>query len=240
MIKAVLFDLDDTLLGNQIETFIPQYFRLLGQYAERYMSHNEFLQEMLYCTRVMMLDTNTAVTNRDIFWQTFQQRTGLDPQELEPFFDLFYQEQFPQLQPATQKREIVAPMVQACLQQGLQVVVATNPVFPAAAIEERLRWAGVPVSEFAYGLVTTYENMTSTKPHRSYYEQILRHIDCPPEQAMMVGDDWANDIQPAAELGLKTYWITASPTPPPTENLLAGQGTIEAFYDYLMEQLLAN
>ena len=238
MIKAVLFDLDDTLLGNRIDSFIPQYFSLLGKYAERYMDRNQFLQEMLYCTRVMMLDTNTAVTNRDVFWNTFQERNSLDPQELEPFFDNFYKEQFPQLAPVTQKREISAELVQTCLDHDLQVVVATNPVFPAVAIEERLRWAGIPTHKFAYALVTTYENMTSTKPHRSYYEQILAQIDCVPEQAIMVGDDWDNDMKPAAKMGMKAYWIQPNGKAPPDASLIVGQGTIDSFYHYLTKELL--
>ncbi|MEJ2750326.1 MAG: hypothetical protein P8183_20825 [Anaerolineae bacterium] len=97
MIKAVLFDLDDTLLGNDMEKFLPNYFALLGKHAERYLEKERFLQELMAGTQAMIANTDTAVSNRNVFWQTFQQRTGLDPAELEPFFEQFYRSIFPQL-----------------------------------------------------------------------------------------------------------------------------------------------
>ena len=33
MLKAILFDMDDTLLVNPMETFIPAYFRALTSYV---------------------------------------------------------------------------------------------------------------------------------------------------------------------------------------------------------------
>jgi HAD superfamily hydrolase (TIGR01549 family) len=208
MIKAVLFDLDDTLLGNDMDVFLPRYFSLLGQHAEQLMARETFLDELMAGTQAMITSTDTAVSNRDVFWQTFQERTGLDSEELEPFFEQFYRNVFPQLAATTEKRPSAAPLVQACLDKGVKVVVATNPLFPAIAVEERLAWAGVPVTDFAYDLVTTYENMHVTKPSPAYYREILAKIECEPETAVMVGDDWKNDIIPAAEIGLFTYWIS--------------------------------
>ncbi|MCB9418797.1 MAG: HAD family hydrolase [Ardenticatenaceae bacterium] len=226
MIKAVLFDLDDTLLGNDMDKFLPNYFTLLGKHAERYLEKNRFLQELMAGTQAMIASTDTAVSNRDAFWYTFQQRTGLDPDEMEPFFEQFYRNVFPQLVATTEKRPLAAPLVQTCLDKGLKVVVATNPLFPAIAVEERLDWAGVPVTEFDYDLVTTYENMHTTKPHPAYYHEILQMIDCAPETAVMIGDDWKNDIIPAASIGLHTYWITADGQQPPDETPVNGRGSL--------------
>ena len=78
-------------------------------------------------------------------------------------------------------------------------------MFPRRAIEHRLDWAGV--LDFPFKLVTSYENSHFCKPNPHYYEEILGRLDCRPDQAMMVGDDLANDIQPAAQVGLRTYWI---------------------------------
>ncbi|MCP4423920.1 MAG: HAD family hydrolase [Chloroflexi bacterium] len=228
MIKAILFDLDDTLLGNDMEKFLPAYFMLLGKHAERYLDRERFLHELMFCTQAMIGSRDTAVSNRDVFWQTFQQRTGLDPDELEPFFDRFYCQTFPQLRTTTEKRDVAAPLVQNCFAQGLKVVVATNPLFPARAIKERLDWAGTPVTMFDYALVTTYENMHAAKPNPAYYAEILRVIDCAPESALMVGDDWKNDIVPAAELGLFTYWISRDGQEPPEKGLATDHGSLAA------------
>ena len=226
MIEAILFDLDDTLLRNDMDKFLPAYFGLLGKHASRFLDRERFLQELLFGTQAMIASEDTAVSNRDVFWNTFQSRTGLDPDELEPFFDLFYRETFPQLRGTTEKRPDALPLVQLCLERGLKIVIATNPLFPARAIYERLDWAGVPVAAFDYDLVTTYENMHATKPHPAYYNEILAAIDCPPQAALMIGDDWKNDIIPASGLGIRTYWIAQNGAEPPESALAAGYGTL--------------
>ncbi len=208
MIKAILFDLDDTLLGNKMDSFLPQYFRLLGQHAAALLDKEHFLQHMLLGTRTMIANTDPTRTNREVFWQAFQQGTGLDPAVVEPHFDLFYHEQFPTLQSVTEPMPGAVDLVQWAFAQGLQVVVATNPLFPRRAIEERLRWANLPPSEYPFALVTSYELMHATKPNQAYYQEILAHIGCQAEQALMVGDDWQNDMVPALALGMPSFWLT--------------------------------
>ncbi len=207
MLQAVLFDLDDTLLGNNMDDFMPRYFGLISEFAKDWMAKKRFLQELMVCTQHAVENTDHAFTNRDVFWQAFEQRNDMSQADLEPLFERFYLTQFPQLQSVTQFRPAAEKLVRACTRRGLKIVIATNPLFPRVAIEERLSWAGVPVDAFDYALVTTYENMHATKPHKAYYEEILQRIDCPPEAALMVGDSWDMDIVPAAQVGLHTYWL---------------------------------
>ena len=230
MIKAVLFDLDDTLLGNDMDKFLPNYFALLGKHAERFLPKERFLQELMAGTQAMIVSTDTAVSNRDAFWQTFQQRTGLHPDEMEPFFEQFYRNDFPQLVATTEKRPFAVPLIQNCLEKGLKIVIATNPLFPAIAVEERLTWAGLPVTEFNYDLVTTYENMHAAKPHPAYYREILEKIECTPETAVMIGDDWKNDIIPADTVGMYTYWIAADGQQPAGDVALDGFGSLAGLW----------
>ncbi len=231
-IQAILFDLDDTLLGNDTDTFIPHYFKLLGKYARQFMEPQQFLQEMLICTREMMSSTDTAVPNRDVFWQAFERRTGLLGAELEPYFEQFYLNEFPKIAHVTERRPEAAALIQACLDQGIKVVVATNPVFPRTAVLERLAWAGIPADEYPFALITTYENMHATKPHAVYYQEILARIGCAAKTAVMVGDDWENDIEPAARLGMMTYWITNG-RDLPAANVADGFGRLADFYQSL-------
>lgn len=207
MIQAILFDLDDTLLGNDMDRFLPGYFSLLGDHASRYMPRETFMTEVMICTQAMIQNTDPALTNRDVFWQFFEQRTGLDTDEVEAFFDQFYRNQFRQLESRTEKRPFAAKLVQHCLDNDLDVVIATNPLFPLVAIEARLEWAGLPVDTYDFALVTAHENMHAAKPSPAYYAEILQKIDCAPENALMVGNDWENDIVPARSLGIHTYWL---------------------------------
>ena len=240
MIQAILFDLDDTLLGNNMDQFMPVYFSLISKYAHDVMEEKRFMQELLYCTQQVIESTDTTLTNRDVFWQAFQQRNNLDPTELEPFFYEFYRSEFPQLRVVTQFRPTAVRCVQACFDLGLKVVIATNPLFPGIAIEQRLAWAGVPVTEFDYALVTTYENMHATKPHLAYYREILTAVNCPPQSALMIGDDWEMDIEPAAKLGMSCYWLSDPETEAPDPELATTSGTLSHFYELLQDGWLAT
>lgn len=232
MIEAVLFDLDDTLLGNNMENFVPRYFALLGRYARPFIADQELFFHVLQAgTETVMRNVDTAVSNRDVFWAYFQQHTGLDPAEAEPFFEQFYRGDFNQLETITQRRLIATELMRACIEKGLQIVIATNPVFPRTAVESRLRWAGVPVDDHDYALVTTYENMHATKPHTIYYREILERIGTAPSAALMVGDDWRNDIEPAAAMGLWTYWIETPGLAAPDPELPTAQGSLEELYE---------
>ena len=230
MIEAVLFDLDDTLLGNDVDTFVPRYFRLLGAYAAELIPAEQLIPALLVCTRITIQNVDRTRTNDEVFWEAFTARTGLDTAVAEPFFARFYEEVFPQLQAVTVVRPLAPALVQACLDAGLKVVIATNPLFPRAAIEQRLAWAGVPVTQFDYALVTTMENMHATKPHSIYYAEILQCIGCAPDKALMVGDNWQNDIVPAATLGMHTFWMPPTAEPPPDAALLAGWGALDDLY----------
>jgi HAD superfamily hydrolase (TIGR01549 family) len=233
MIKAVLFDLDDTLLGNNMEKFIPPYFHMLGNHMAPRYPKDKFLQALLAGTDAMIANQDTAVSNRDAFWQTFEQLTGQGADELEAYIQIFYEEQFPQLKRVTEYRPIAADLVRTCLEQNWQVVIATNPLFPRIAIEHRLAWAGVPVTEYPYALLTAYENMSATKPHPAYYQQILEKLGCGAETAVMIGNDWANDIEPAAALGMQTYWVTDNGDNPPDPSLVTAYGSLADLHQHL-------
>ncbi len=124
----------------------------------------------------------------------------------------------------TEKWPAAVELVRTAFAKRLQVVIATNPMFPRTAVETRLEWAGVPASDFPYTLITTYENMHAVKPHQAYYQEILDKVGCKAENALMVGDDWQRDIEPAAALGLFTYWIQLPGTTPPDASLPTAYG----------------
>ena len=244
-IETIFFDLDDTLLGNDMERFLPRYFALLGEYAQPiFADHAQFLQELMHGTQAMIADRDPSQTNREKFWRTFSERTGVDGEEAERFFDRFYEEEFPQLQVVAERRPAATPLMRACFDRGLRVAITTNPLFPRRAIEHRLAWAGLPVTEFDFALVTSYENMHAAKPHEAYYQEVLRRVGAEPATTLMVGDSWENDIAPAAAVGMRVYWIAPAgtePPPSPTVNrLLVGTGSLKQFYQWLIGEHKAS
>jgi FMN phosphatase YigB (HAD superfamily) len=239
MLKAILFDLDDTLLGNSMDTFVLAYFQALTQHVARLIPPERLISELLRATRAMETNDGNGPTNEETFAAAFYPALGYEPAALRPIFDQFYAEEFPKLRSLTQRLPEARPLVTWAFERGLQVAIATNPLFPRSPIEQRLEWAGVPVSEFEYALVTTYEDMHATKAHLAYYREILARLGREPEECLMVGDDWKRDIVPAVAVGIPGYWVTpSSATPPPLEGepgggKLVGQGTLADLWEWI-------
>ena len=237
--KAIFFDLDDTLLGNSMDTFIPAYFQALTRWAAHLIPPEQLIPELMRATEAMVANDGSGPTNEQVFAATFYPALGYNQDELKPVFDQFYDKEFPKLQSLTQLRPVARSLVEWAFERGLQVVIATNPLFPRVPIEQRLKWAGVPVTDFDYDLVTCYEDMHATKSRPSYYREILTRLGREPDECLMVGDDPERDIAQATSVGISVYWIVGpgdtllpfSPSDKRKASLLAGQGTLAELWD---------
>jgi len=205
--KAILFDLDGTLLDIDIHRFIYCYFgklaAVLGDIANSDRSQNEVVEAFHLATAAMMRP-HPGITNREAFEEKFEQVTGIDMKKLWPIFKRFYQETFPSLSngsgPSLGAQEALAE----ASRHGLGIAIATNPVFPLSAVIERMRWAGIPAE--AAHVITSYENMYACKPHPEYFLQTAKMLDVSPADCLMVGDDPVLDLA-AAEVGMKTFFV---------------------------------
>jgi HAD superfamily hydrolase (TIGR01662 family) len=206
MIHAILLDLDDTLLINDIDRFLPPYFAALGRRMARFAAPDDLTHMILKATRAMLANQDPTITNQQAFDADFFPALGYPEAEVRPLIHAFYEDDFPALKRYTERVREARPLVEILFDEGYDVAIATNPMFPRRAIEHRLNWAGV--LDFPFNLVTTYENSHFCKPNPRYYLEILEKLACPPGEAIMIGDDFGNDIQPALKVGLHTYWIT--------------------------------
>jgi hypothetical protein len=120
------------------------------------------------------------------------------------------------------------------------VVIATNPGLPAAATFQRLRQGGLDPEEHPFSLVTTLETMHFGKPQPEYYEEILVRLDIDASEAIMVGDDWGQDIAPAMAAGLHTFWVNTTDTPEDQSWQPDGWGTLEQFSERVHAGWLEN
>jgi len=206
-IQAILFDLDGTLLENDMNVFLPHYFQRLSARVDHILPTNAFLNELMRATRAM-LENDGRATNEEVFSAAFYPLAGHTREELEPVFIDFYRNDFPALQQYARRKPEARQVVRSAFDLGYDVVIATNPLFPALAIEERLRWAGV--ADFPYHLVTTYENSRACKPNLLYFEEIAEKLGRPAEACLVVGDEDMDMV--AARLGCTTFLVPSPRT----------------------------
>ncbi|MFZ5899408.1 MAG: HAD family hydrolase [Bacillota bacterium] len=204
MLRYLLFDLDGTLLPMDTDKFLGAYLHLLAPRLSRYLPPDRFIRELLISTEAMIVNNEPSKTNEEVFMDDFFGRTGLPKEELLPIFEDFYRRDFPSLVHATQPSETAALILEKAIMKGYEVVIATNPIFPRLAIEERLRWIGV--SDFPFRLVTTYEEMHFCKPNLNYYREIIERLNCTETACLMVGNDVEEDLV-AGKIGIQTYLV---------------------------------
>ncbi len=235
-LRAVLFDLDDTLLfsdvGYEMESgFVRRYMALLGAYVRPLVDEQTFIRALWAATNAMARNQDLSVSNEQAFWDAFVPLLGRSWDELHPFMAHFYEEQFPALQVYTRSHPDARRAVRACLDAGHRVVVATNPLFPRRAIEHRLDWAGV--GDMPFDLITAYENMHTSKPAPAYYREIADMLTVDPVQCVMVGNDVQHDIEPAQQVGMRTFlvdqWLAGDDSTVQPD----GRGSLGDFIDWI-------
>ncbi len=205
MRKVVLFDLDGTLLPMDQDVFVKTYFKGLAQKLAPYGYQPEILVDAVWKGTAAMVKNDGSRTNEQAFWKCFAGIFGEQVLEHQYLLEEFYRDDFPKVQEVCGYNEKAAQTVCRCKELAYTVALATNPIFPAIATEQRIRWAGLSPEEFA--LYTTYENSCFCKPNPDYYRAILKQLGTNPEECLMVGNDVREDMI-AKELGMEVFLLT--------------------------------
>jgi len=220
MLKAVLFDLDGTLLHLDTRRFVDAYVRLLARWFAARIPPERFVAHLLTATQAMMANRDPGRTNREVFAAAFYPALGVTEAETAPRLAEFYAREYPALRRLTRLDPNARKAVMTALDRGLDVVIATNPIFPASAVRQRLEWAGI--ADLPFALVTTYENAHFCKPHPEYFLEVAATIGRRPEECLMAGNDAGHDAA-AMRAGMRAYLVT--------DNLIAGPaGELRADY----------
>ena len=223
---TLLLDLDDTLLDSDIDSFIPVYFKALSGFLEDLVEPELMLSALMSGTQKMMANNDPSHTLQQVFDAEFFPKLGISHEKLQSRIDQFYEEVFPTLSYLTSPRPDAIALVDWALAQGIRLAVATNPLFPMAAIHHRMRWAGLSPENVPFAVVSSYESFHFSKPNPAYFAEVLGRMGWPDGPVLMVGDDPERDLTGSHVLGLPAYWINASDDAPPDGIDLAGRGSI--------------
>ncbi len=201
---VLLFDLDGTLLPVGPEFFTNDYPNAAAPYFAHIIDPGKFKKALFESIFDMVKNIDPKIANGDAFGESFEVKLGCKWPELWLIFERFYQEEFPKLRRRVPQSLTARDVISACIGQGWEIVLATNPVFPEVAIRERMRWCGI--DDFDWLFVTALEDMHFCKPNIQYYQEIVEYLGLDPERCVMIGNDVQEDMV-AGKLGMKTVLV---------------------------------
>lgn len=217
-LKAVVFDMDDTLLSINLGAFIARYAfdeaSLLAQAARKspFAVFASFGSAMLELNNGQR-DPEDGRTNLQFFADELQE--SCDIPLLEPviadMLDYYERAVLPLRNDrflAARPREGAHAAIEAVLDRGMRIALLTNPSFSRACIECRMGWGDM--LDMPFELVTTWENSTRCKPDAGYYREALGKLGLAPEETLMVGNDPKRDF-PSPDIGIKTAYVGNGP-----------------------------
>ena len=200
MIKAVLFDMDDTLLDINLMAFMTTYVadvsRILsdisGASAARFGVH--LARSYLAMSNPSRVD---GLTNREVFDATMERLTGLPvaDETVVDALDYYDAEVLPGRNTAlVSARPMPGGMgaIERVGELGLRCALATNPSFSEGCIRTRMGWAGI--SDAPFERVSHMGNSTRLKPRARYYEEFVAALGLRPQECLMVGNDAKRDF----------------------------------------------
>ena len=214
MLKAVVFDMDDTLLHLNLSAFIAVFAKeeatILSQIARRNML-STFAQFSGALFELNANERDDDLTNMQFFRNQIERRCGvpLDDPVVAEAFEFYEREVLPprndsiiRARPRTGSHAIIEQVVS----HGLRTALLTNPSFSRACIECRMGWGDM--LDMPFELVTSMENSTRCKPDARYYLESLEALGLAPEEVLMVGNDPKRDF-PSPDCGIRTAYVGA-------------------------------
>ncbi|MGI9628743.1 MAG: HAD family hydrolase [Longimicrobiales bacterium] len=202
VIKAVLFDLDGTLLDRD-ETFR----RFLESQARRHPDLVPARQIPSYVAGAMEIDGDGYEPMDVVFSRIAESLLG-DPSKASCLFDEF-RARFPEECVPTEGAE---DAVQALEQLGLKTGLITNG---SEGIQQRKVQKLSFIARFDAVLISEFEGLR--KPDPAIFERALERLEVQAGEAVYVGDNPEADVRGAKGAGLWSVWMRTGHWPEPEE-----------------------
>jgi FMN phosphatase YigB (HAD superfamily) len=221
---TLLMDLDDTLLKNDIDDFLPKYLEAFSGYVSDQIEPGLFVRALLAGTKAMVQNRLPDCTLNQVFDSTFFPLVGIDEEAFKVKAYEFYSKIFPSLQYLTEPVSGAVDVVGEAIERGYHLAITTNPLFPRLAIQHRLEWAGLRPEDYKFDLISSYERFHFSKPDPAYFAEVMGILGWPDEEVLVVGDDPERDIAAGQSIGLSTYRVRSDALPGGASSLKTDPG----------------
>ncbi len=204
--KAILFDLDGTLLPMDMETFTKGYFGELAKAMSPLGINPKELASFIWAATGAMVKNDGSRRNEEVFWENFFEIVDVDKKQAMEITETFYKNEFHNAKQFTGENKLAAEVVALAHNHDRKVVLATNPLFPMNGQISRISWVGLKEEDFEF--ITSYETECYCKPNPNYYKSICERLGVKPEECLMIGNDEKEDMYAASSIGMNCYLVT--------------------------------
>lgn len=197
--------MDGTLLNMGEHAFEKETLKRMNDFFEKkFPGKGKVIVTAVGCGIESMKKNDGKQTNELVYWQAFEQACGYKRAELEPLFFEFYRTDYARIGDDYVPDENMKELVHLLEAKGYQLIVATNPLVPQIANQQRVLWSGT--GDVNWLEITSFENYSSAKPNVRFYQEICKRFRLEPQECLMVGNSIRDDGA-AQELGMEFYLI---------------------------------
>ena len=213
-IKAVIFDLDDTLYGD-FKTCNRLGLEACAAYAEAHcgVSSDVFLNAVLESKKALQerLFEEPEMHDRVLYMQGALEKLGIPAiRHSEILHDIYWNALYENMY----LREGVHELLDELHVRGIKVICCTNML---AAVQMR-KLCLLDLAERIDYLVSS-EEAGIDKPQAPIFELALVKAGCSANEAIMVGDNFNHDIWGASQAGIPGLWLHVHKEAQPTADI---------------------
>jgi putative hydrolase of the HAD superfamily len=214
--KAVLFDLDDTLFDHKhsrlkgLEAIQKKFQKLKAVPLEELEEeHGRLLGAADFCPvangNLIMADATTQGISK----LCAMYGVNLSIEEEKNVVDLYTKEYLKNRQPVPGSIELLTTLMN----------YAKLGVIANGQLEQEMEKLKVCKIDKLLDYFIISENDCYRKPSKQLFEIALEKVDVAPSNAVYVGDSWNCDILPAVEVGMKAIWLNRYGLENPNPNI---------------------